>query len=178
MKEKIQIEIADVPLSIITDEKEDYVKALVEKLDREIRDLTVRNKRCSKTDAALLVALDYCSEKQKADKRVRNLEAQISLYDVNLRRMREENAALRERLEAASAAASDVTPAGETEDKPAEEPGAAAVEDVEASADDVEAPAAPAEKPAEKKADEPAPSPVGKMRQLEMMLQGMRGDKN
>ena len=151
MKEKFQIEIADVPLSIISDEKEEYINALVTKLDGEIRDLTVRSKRCSKMDAALLIALDYCSEKQKADKRIRNLEAQVSLYDANLRRLREENAALEARLAGKS----------DEESAPAE---------VKA-----EAPAAE-EKPAEKQAERPAT--IGKMRQLEMMLQGMKDDKN
>ena len=162
MKEKFQIEIADVPLSILSDEKEEYVTELVNRLDGEIRDMTVRNKRCSKMDAALLIALDYCSEKQKADKRIRNLEAQISLYDANLRRLREENAALAARLGTAAPAPAEEA---KKEDEPAE-----------AKAAD----AAPADKPADKQAEAPAdrPAAIGKMRQLEMMLQGMKEDKN
>ena len=166
MKEKFQIEIADVPLSILSDEKEEYVTELVNRLDGEIRDMTVRNKRCSKMDAALLIALDYCSEKQKADKRIRNLEAQISLYDANLRRLREENAALAARLGTAAPAPAEEA---KKEDEPAEAP-------AEAKAAD----AAPADKPADKQAEAPAdrPAAIGKMRQLEMMLQGMKEDKN
>ncbi len=111
MEKKIYtIEIADVQLSVMSDEKEDFVNGIVEKLDSEIRDLSVRNKSCSKLDAAILCAIDYCSEMLKREKRVRNLEAQISLYDANLRRMREENEKLMK------LAGHDAADAGETFD--------------------------------------------------------------
>ncbi len=145
MKEKYSVEIAGVPLNLISDDKEEFVNLVVARLDKEIRDLTVNNKRCSKMDAALLCALDYCAEKVKADKRIRNLEAQISLYDANLRRLREENAALTAHL---------------SSEKPAEAP----VEDPKKE----EAPAAEAKKASAKDGDAPASS--GKLKQLELML--------
>lgn len=98
-KKRYEISVAGVELAIISDEREEFVKTLVENLDREIKDITVRTKRSSNLDAAILCALEYYSEKLKAEKRARNLEAQISLYDANLRRFREENIALREKLE-------------------------------------------------------------------------------
>ena len=93
MKERYNIEISDIQLSVVSDEPEDFVNSIVEKINERVNDLIVRNKRCSKLDAALLCALDYCGECTKAEKRIRNLEAQISLYDANLKRMREELAA-------------------------------------------------------------------------------------
>ena len=93
MKERYNVEISDVSLTIISDEPEDFVNATVEKISERVNDMIVRNKRCSKLDAALLCALDYCGEYQKAERRIRNLEAQISLYDANLKRLREEIAA-------------------------------------------------------------------------------------
>ena len=94
-KKKYEVTIADVEMSIISDEREEFVMKLVEKLDSEIKDLLLHSKRSTKIDAALLLALDYLCGKAKAEKRVRNLEAQIALYDANLRRMREENIKLR-----------------------------------------------------------------------------------
>ena len=88
-KKKYDVTIAGVEMSILSDEREDFVQKLVSRLDTQITDITIQNKRCSKLDAAILVALDLSSEKAKAEKRVRNLEAQIALYDANLRRMRE-----------------------------------------------------------------------------------------
>lgn len=90
MKEHYNIEISDIQLTIVSDEPEDFVNSTVEKINERVNDLIVRNKRCSKLDAALLCALDYCGEFSKAERRIRNLEAQISLYDANLKRMREE----------------------------------------------------------------------------------------
>lgn len=90
MKERYNIEIADIQLTILSDEPEDFVASTVAQLDALIRDMTVKNKRCSKLDAAILCALDFYSEKTKSDKKIKNLEAQISLYEANIRRLKEE----------------------------------------------------------------------------------------
>lgn len=90
MKERYNIEISGIQLTIVSDEAEDFVNSIVARIDERVNDLVVHNKRCSKLDAAFLCALDYCGEAVKAEKRIRNLEAQISLYDANLKRMREE----------------------------------------------------------------------------------------
>lgn len=97
-KKKYDVTIAGVEMSIISDEREDFVARLVAKLDEDINAIIEQNKRCSKLDAAILVALDTSGERIKAEKRVRNLEAQIALYDANLRRMREENIKLKSTL--------------------------------------------------------------------------------
>lgn len=97
-KKKYDVVIADVEMAILSDEREDFVMRLVNDLDQKIREITLSSKRCSKMDAALLVALDTNSERLKAEKRIRNLEAQIGLYDANLRRLREENAKLKETM--------------------------------------------------------------------------------
>ncbi len=93
MKQKYEIEIADVQLSILTDESEEFVKDIVSRLDTLIRTLTVQNKRCAKIDAALLCALDALGEKVKLEKKIKNLETQISLYEANLRRLRTDDTA-------------------------------------------------------------------------------------
>ena len=94
-KKRYELEIADVEMAIISDEREEFVLRLANELDSNIKYLLKNNKRCSKLDAAILCALDYSSDKVKAEKRVRNLEAQVALYDANIRRLREEVARLR-----------------------------------------------------------------------------------
>lgn len=94
-KKRYDLEIAGVEMAVISDEREEFVRRLASELDAGINAITGVNKRCSKLDAAILCALDYASDKIKAEKRVRNLEAQVALYDANLRRMKEENARLR-----------------------------------------------------------------------------------
>ena len=100
-KKRYEILVAGCQLAIITDEREEFVNSVVETLDREIREITAATKRSSNLDAAILCAIQYYSDKVKAEKRARNLAAQISLYDANMRRFREENLALRKKLEEA-----------------------------------------------------------------------------
>ena len=114
MKERYSIEIADIQLTILSDEPKDFVESTVAHLDETIRDMTVKNKRCSKLDAAVLCALDFYSEKTKADKKIKNLEAQISLYEANIRRLKEEAEKLR-------AAAAPKEEAADTKETPVEE---------------------------------------------------------
>ena len=94
-KKKFEVKIADIDMKIISDEREDIVMRLVSQLDNEITTITRQSRNYSKIDAAILVALEHSSARAKAEKRVRNLEAQIALYDANLRRMREENIKLK-----------------------------------------------------------------------------------
>ena len=118
-KKRYEIVVAGCQLAIISDEREEFVNSVVETIDKEIREVTSATKRSSNLDAAILCAIEYYSEKVKAEKRARNLEAQISLYDANMRRFREENIALREKLESFGAAA-DALPA-KAEAAPAKE---------------------------------------------------------
>ena len=89
-KERYSIKIADIQMSILSDEPEEFVRSVVAQLDARVSELTVQNKRCSKLDASLLCALDALGEQMKDEKKIKNLEAQISLYEANIRRLREE----------------------------------------------------------------------------------------
>lgn len=160
-KKRYEIEVAGVQLAILSDEREDFIKNTVEALDKQIREITVASKRSSNLDAAILCALEYYSEKVKAEKRARNLEAQISLYDANLRRFRDENSNLREKLAAIEN--------GEKTEVPADEK--AASEEV---ADESEE-----EKPEEKKEERPADADgarAARLRAIEELLKA-RGNK-
>lgn len=96
MKERYTISIADIQLNILSDEPEDYVHFVVAQLDQIVREMTMKNQRCSKLDAALLCALDSLSEKNKGDKRIKNLEAQISLYEATIKRLRQDIAQMQQ----------------------------------------------------------------------------------
>ncbi len=87
-KKRYDVEIAGIQLSILSDESEDFVEDLVKKLDTQITELTVHNKRCAKIDAAILIALDALGEKTKLEKKLKNLEAQVALYEADFRRRR------------------------------------------------------------------------------------------
>lgn len=182
MKERYNIKITDIQLTILSDEPEDFVYATVAQLNDRISDLSVKNKRCSKLDAALLCALDSMGEKTKADKKIKNLEAQISLYEATNKRLREELDALRSAFPAAAVKEEAEIPA---EEAPAEEP--VNEEPAKEPEEPVKKEAAPEEKAqqlsiedipeeepaAEEKAEEtPAEAPLhdDKLRQIEQLL--------
>lgn len=162
-KKKYEVKIADVDMKIISDEREDIVLRLVSQLDDQITSITKQSRSFSKIDAAILVALDHASNRLKAEKRVRNLEAQIALYDANLRRMREENIKLKNSmLGKVSETASEIISEEQlTIEEPCEEE-APAVEEAHDIADLFEEAAAPV---AEEKADR-----ADKLRQIESLL--------
>ena len=89
-KKKYNLEIAGMPLTIVTDEPTSFVESIVNRLDERITEMTQSNYRISTLDACLLCAIDYLGDKMKAEKRIRNLEAQISLYEDNIQRLNDE----------------------------------------------------------------------------------------
>jgi cell division protein ZapA (FtsZ GTPase activity inhibitor) len=97
-KKKVMIKIGGAPFTLITDETDTFVTAVEKNVNEKMWELTKGAYRVSRTDAALLCAVDFCSDKLKAEKKVMNLEAQVSLYDVNIRRLREELIALKQKL--------------------------------------------------------------------------------
>jgi len=104
-KKRITVEIAGNPLTLVTDESDYFVKNITDRLDARMTELTHNNLRISKLDAALLCSIDYLGEKMKADKRIRTLESQIALYEVNLKNLQDELDAAREELKRATAPA-------------------------------------------------------------------------
>lgn len=91
-KRKIAVEIAGVTLTLVTDENGAFVDNVVGQVNEKMEAILAGGIRTgtSTLDAALLCAIDSVGERLKAEKRVRNLEAQLSLYEVNVRNLKEE----------------------------------------------------------------------------------------
>ncbi len=167
MKERYNIQIADIQLTILSDEPKDFVLSTVAMLDERVSNLIVQNKRCSKLDAAMLCALDFLGEKRKAEKKIRNLEAQVSLYEARLKMSApdRETAPVQVPLDA------EAIPA----EKPAEAPDAAAETEAapQTPADETSAEAQPGEAKAEEAPAEETKAEAphdAKLRQIENLL--------
>ena len=91
-KRKIAVEIAGVSLTLVTDENRAFVDNVVAQVNEKMEAILAGGIRTgtSTLDAALLCAIDSVGERLKAEKRMRNLEAQLSLYEVNVRNLKEE----------------------------------------------------------------------------------------
>lgn len=96
-KKKVMVKIAGTQLTLLTDEQDSFVDSVANTVNERIVSITKNSYRVNRNDAALLCAVDFCGDKLKAEKKVRNLEAQISLYNVNMRRLREEIIALKQK---------------------------------------------------------------------------------
>lgn len=98
MKKKYSITIANTEMNVLTEEESDFVDEIVAILDRKIREINTACKHCSKTEAALLCALDCYSEKMKNQKKLNTLEAEAALKNAQINRLTAENERLRQSL--------------------------------------------------------------------------------
>lgn len=108
MKQKYTLLIADMEINVVTDEPQESVEYIVGILDRKMREIILKSKRCSKNEAALLCALDFCAEKVAIKEKTEELEnllednrddmaqmeEKIEMLKKNLERVEKENARL------------------------------------------------------------------------------------
>lgn len=98
MKQRYTITISDLDMNVVSDESPEAVEALVGIVDRKMREVSLMSKHCSKTEAAILCALDYCSDKIKAQRKVKALETKLAFTETALDELQAENEELRREL--------------------------------------------------------------------------------
>lgn len=77
MKKKYTLSIADMEINVITEAPEETVEYLVGVLDRKIREIALKSKKCTKSEAAVLCALDFCADKVELKNRIEALEDEL-----------------------------------------------------------------------------------------------------
>ena len=77
MKQKYTLTVANSQIHIATDATKEEIDTIVGIVDRRIREIYLYSKSCSRTDAAVLLCLDYCAEKIELQKTMKTLNSQI-----------------------------------------------------------------------------------------------------
>ena len=95
MRQKYTITIADIEMNVISEESPEAVEALVGIVDRKMREICDKSRSCSKTEAAILCALDYCSDRIKMQRKLKALETKLSMTEATLEEVIAENEELR-----------------------------------------------------------------------------------
>ena len=99
MKQKYRITIADIEMNVISDESPEAVEALGGLVNRKMNDIMGPGRQCPKSEAALLCALDYCSERIKSQRRLKAMENKLAFTEAALEEAEAEAEALRRELE-------------------------------------------------------------------------------
>ena len=100
MKKKYTLTVANSQIDIITEEDKETIDSVVGVVDRKIREVYLHsNGECSRTNAAILVCLDYCAEKMDLQKALKNANAQIDRLTLIQETMEKEKAALEREIE-------------------------------------------------------------------------------
>lgn len=100
MKKKYTLTVANSQIDIITEENKETIDAVVSVVDRKIREVYLHsNGECSRTNAAILVCLDYCAEKMDLQKALKNANAQIDRLTLLKETAEKEKAALEREIE-------------------------------------------------------------------------------
>ena len=95
MRQKYTITVADIQMNVISEESPEAVEALVGLVDRKVREICAASRSCSKREAALLCALDYCSERIKIQRKLKALEAKLAMTEATLEEVLMENEELK-----------------------------------------------------------------------------------
>ena len=81
MKQKYTISVADMQINVLTEESQESVDYIVGIIDRRMRDIALKSKKCNRNEAAILCALDFCADKIALKKALEELEDTLEEKD-------------------------------------------------------------------------------------------------
>ena len=98
-KKRYSLSIADMQINIISDAAPEEIDQLVGILDRKMREINLKSRACSKNEAALLCALEFCAGNLSMTDRLSALEEREEKYAVILEGFKAKTAKLEEEAE-------------------------------------------------------------------------------
>ncbi len=98
-KTRYSLSIADMQINVISDAAPEEIDRLVGILDRKMREINLKSRSCSKNEAALLCALEFCAGNLSMQDRLSELETREEKYAVILEGFKAKTAKLEEETE-------------------------------------------------------------------------------
>ena len=100
MKQRYTLTVANSQINIVTEMSQEEIDAIVGIVDRRIREIHLHSKSCSRTDAAMLLCLDYCAEKVELQRTIKASNDQIERLTLLGESKEKEIEALKREIEA------------------------------------------------------------------------------
>lgn len=91
MKQKHTITVADMEFNVVSEAPIEEIEKIVGTLNRHIRSILLKSQNCSKTEATILCALDFCADKLQIRDVLESVAAELDDE-------KEKNAVLEEKL--------------------------------------------------------------------------------
>lgn len=98
MKQKYTLNIADIQLNVVSDAAPEEVERISGILDRKMREIYLHSRSCTKNEAALLCALEFCADRLGSQEHMTELEELNEKYDEVLKLLRGKNEELTQEL--------------------------------------------------------------------------------
>ena len=89
-KKRYSVTVSGIQLNLITEESEDFLQNLADRLSENINAITSHSYSVSKIDAAILCALDAMGEADKSTAKAAELESELSVLRLDVQNLREE----------------------------------------------------------------------------------------
>ena len=91
MKNKYALTIADIQLDVLSEAPREEVDKISGIVDRKMREIYLHSRSCTRNEAALLCALEFCAERLENQGRLTELEQLAEKYDEVLKAFRDKN---------------------------------------------------------------------------------------
>ena len=98
-KKRYSLSIADMQINIISDASPEAIDEIVGILDRKMREINLKNRSSSKSEAALMCALGFCADSMAMGARISELEERDGKYAVILEGFKSKTAKLEAEVE-------------------------------------------------------------------------------
>ena len=98
-KKRYSLSIADMQINIISDASPEAIDEIVGILDRKMREINLRSRSSSKSEAALMCALGFCADNMAMNARISELEEREGKYAVILEGFKNKTAKMEAELE-------------------------------------------------------------------------------